>query len=235
MDAIIVVPNDRVFNVIKKDTPLMKAFERIDDILHDAIGGISELIASAGIINVDFADVKSIMKDAGPALVGVGASAGATRATIAAGQAINSPLLEFSVEGARGLLFGVSGGRDLKMSEINEIAKIITSSADPSAKVIFGAYHDRRLKKGAIKVTLIATGFSGSPMRSSESMNFGSNLFTSAPVEEPTGTPLPLKAGKDGEVKLSKKITVEEKKNVQEEKKKSDTWEIPAFLRKKRR
>lgn len=171
VDALIVVPNDQIFKIIKKDTPIIKAFEKIDDVLHDAISGITELISSVGLINVDFADVKTIIQDAGSALVGVGISTGQTRAVSAVQQALNSPLLEFSVDGARGVLFGVSGSRDMKMNEVNDIAKHITANVDPAAKIIFGAYYDRKLKKGAIKVTLIATGFSGQ-FKSASSSDF---------------------------------------------------------------
>ncbi|MEZ4156979.1 MAG: cell division protein FtsZ [Candidatus Paceibacterota bacterium] len=180
VDAIIVVPNDKIFEVTKKETPIMKAFERIDDVLKDAIKGITELISSAGIINVDFSDVKAIMSEAGSALVGVGEATGQNRASIAANIAINSPLLEFSTDGARGLLFGISGGRDVRMSEINEIARHITNTTDPNAKVIFGAYHDRRLKKGSIKVTLIATGFDEPRQRGFDTDSF----FQSDTAEE---------------------------------------------------
>ncbi len=174
VDALIVVPNDRVFNVIKKETPLVRAFEKIDEILRDALAGITELIATTGIINVDFSDVRTIMKEAGSAIVGVGTAGGQNRAVEAATQALNSPLLEFSIEGARGVLFGISGGRDMRMSEINDIAKAITATVDPSAKIIFGAYHDRKLKAGTLKVTLIATGFSGTAKTSPELMNMAS-------------------------------------------------------------
>jgi cell division protein FtsZ len=243
VDALIVVPNDRIFHVIKKDTPILKAFERIDEILRDAISGITELIASIGIINVDFADVKAIMKDAGSALVGVGVASGLNRASSGVSQALNSPLLEFSIEGARGVLFGVSGGRDLKMTEINEIAKQITANVDPGAKIIFGAYQDRKLRKGAIKVTLIATGFNtNQTMRSSSELPSMSGLFTNKqnePVEQPQAAPLPLKERFALERAAEKKPlpTLREEKNQKSmdvTKKKSDAWEIPAFLRKKK-
>lgn len=180
VDALIVVPNDRVFNVIKKETPLVRAFEKIDEILRDALSGITELIATTGIINVDFSDVRTIMKEAGSTIIGVGTATGNNRALEAATQALNSPLLEFSIEGARGVLFGISGGRDMRMSEINDIAKAITATVDPSAKIIFGAYHDRKLKVGSLKVTLIATGFSGTAKSSPELMNMTS-LFGDLP------------------------------------------------------
>jgi cell division protein FtsZ len=161
VDALIVVPNDRIFTVISKDTPLMKAFEAIDDILRNALKGLVEIIAMPGIINVDFADVKNIMQDSGVTIVGVGVAAGPDRAVNAVTMALHSPLLETSPEGAKAVLLGISGGKDLKMTEINDAAKIVAQTADPGARIIFGAYHDRNLKPGQVKVTVIAAGFNG--------------------------------------------------------------------------
>ena len=165
MDALITIPNDRLLNVIQKETSLLNAFAVCDDVLRQAVQGISDLITSPGIINVDFADVRAIMADAGSALMGVGFGTGEDRALAAAKAAVNSPLLDISIEGARGVLFNVSGGPDLTMWEINEAAKVITESIDRDAKVIFGAVHDERLKKGEVKITVIATGFSGAGAR----------------------------------------------------------------------
>ncbi len=162
VDTLLVIPNDRIFNIIDADTPVFKAFDKIDEILKNSVRGIADMITSSGLVNVDFADVTAVMKDAGTAVVGVGTSKGKDRAAKAVDEAINSPLLDSSIDGARGVLFSISGGRDLKMSEINEAAQIITENIDAGAKVIFGAYHDRRLPKGIIKIILIATGFNGS-------------------------------------------------------------------------
>jgi cell division protein FtsZ len=225
VDTLIVVPNDRIFSIIRKDTPLVKAFEYIDDVLRSAVQGIAELIALPGIVNVDFADVRAIMKDAGQALVGVGVASGQDRAVAAANQVVNSPLLEISVEGARGILFGIASNRDLKMTEINDVAKVISGAVDPAAKIIFGAYHDRKLRPGQLRVTLVATGFNGQMVRSHESPP--PSLFSESvkpSVREALGKPMPeeRKPGKLGE-------------KVEEEKKSDDdAWEIPAFLRKKR-
>ncbi len=164
VDALIVIPNDKIFGIIGNDTPIIKAFQKIDEVLKHTVQGISELISSAGLVNVDFADVRAVLQGAGIAIVGVGQATGADRAIKAATQAINSPLLERSIDGARGVLFGISGGADLKMTEVNDAAKIITESIDAGAKIIFGAYFDRALikdNKGAIKINLIATGFDG--------------------------------------------------------------------------
>ena len=148
VDTMIVIPNDRIFSVIDKDTPLIKAFEIVDEILRYAVQGIADLIAMPGIVIVDFADVKAIMQDAGPAIVGIGMSSGEGRAMKAVTQALHSPMLEVSIEGAKGVLFGISGGKDLKMSEVNDIAKTISESVDSSAKIIFGAYCDKHMRPG---------------------------------------------------------------------------------------
>lgn len=161
VDALVVIPNDRLLQIIDKKTSLLSAFRIVDDVLRQGVQGISDLITVPGVVNVDFADVKAIMQDAGSALMGIGKASGDNRATEAARQAINSPLLEVSIEGAKGVLFNVSGSDDLSMLEINEAANIITESIDPNAKVIFGAVsmNDSDLKKGEIKITVIATGF----------------------------------------------------------------------------
>ena len=161
VDALVVIPNDRLLQIIDKKTSLLNAFRIVDDVLRQGVQGISDLITVPGVVNVDFADVKAIMQDAGSALMGIGKASGENRATEAARQAINSPLLEVSIEGAKGVLFNVTGSDDLTMLEINEAANIITESIDPNAKVIFGAVsmNDGDLKKGEIKITVIATGF----------------------------------------------------------------------------
>ncbi|MCK4918937.1 MAG: cell division protein FtsZ [Candidatus Pacebacteria bacterium] len=160
VDTIITIPNDKILQVIDKKTLLLDSFKFADDILRQGIQGISDLITIPGIVNVDFADVKSIMQNTGSSLMGIGKASGENRAVEAAKQAINSPLLELSIDGANGVLFNVSGGADLTMMEINEAANIITEFIDDEARVIFGAVTDENLKKGEIKVTVIATGFS---------------------------------------------------------------------------
>ncbi len=159
VDTIITIPNDKLLQVIDKKTPLLDSFKIVDDVLRQAVQGISDLITMQGIVNVDFADVKTIMKNSGPALMGIGRASGDNRATEAAKMAINSPLLELSIDGARGVLFNISGGPDLSMMEVHDAAQVITESVDPEAKVIFGAIVDEELKKGEIKITVIATGF----------------------------------------------------------------------------
>lgn len=159
VDAIIVIPNDRLLSTISKETTAKSAFAMADDVLKSAVEGISDLITTPGIINIDFADIKAIMENAGPALMGIGTASGEKRAEEAAKMAINSPLLEVSINGAKGVLFSIAGGDDLGMFEIQDAAKIITESVDPNARIIFGTVRDEKLKKGEVKITVIASNF----------------------------------------------------------------------------
>ncbi len=158
VDAIITIPNDRILQIIDKKTTLVDAFEVVDDVLRQGVQGISEIITVPGLINVDFADVKAIMAGTGSALMGIGRASGANRAVEAAKQAVASPLLELSIDGAKGILFTITGDSTLSMHEVAEAAKIVTGSADSDAKVIFGAVIDESLKD-EVKITVIATGF----------------------------------------------------------------------------
>jgi cell division protein FtsZ len=158
VDAIITIPNDRILQVIDKKTTLLEAFKIVDDVLRQGVQGISEIITTPSLINVDFADVKTIMRDTGSALMGIGTGTGENRAVEAAKMAISSPLLELSIDGAHGILFTITGGPDLAMSEVSEAAKIITSSAAEDARVIFGTTIDETLT-GSIRITVIASGF----------------------------------------------------------------------------
>lgn len=159
VDTLILLSNDKLVSVLDPSVSLVNAFWICDDILRQAVQGISDLILLPGIINVDFADVKTIMENAGSALFGVGRAQGENRAETAALAAINYPLLDISIKGARGVLFNVSGGKDISLSEIDQVAKTITREVNSEAKIIFGAVQDEQLKKGEIKVTVIATGF----------------------------------------------------------------------------
>ena len=158
VDTIITIPNDRVLEIIDKQTSLLEAFKIVDDVLRQGVQGISELITVPGLVNVDFADVKSVMNDTGSALMGIGIGKGEDRAVEAAKSAISSPLLEISIDGARGILFTVTGGKDLGMQEVSEAAKIITSSADDNARVIFGTVIDESMGD-EVRITVVATGF----------------------------------------------------------------------------
>ncbi len=164
VDTIITIPNDRVLQIIDKKTSLMEAFQIVDDVLRQGVQGISEIITLPGLINVDFADVKAIMENAGSALMGIGSASGENRAVEAAKLAIASPLLELSIDGAKGILFTVTGSSDLAMYEVAEAAKIITGSADDDAKVIFGAHVDENMED-EVRITVVATGFNGRERR----------------------------------------------------------------------
>jgi cell division protein FtsZ len=158
VDTMITIPNDKLLTTIDRRTPLMEAFKVADDVLRQGVQGISDLITVHGLINLDFADVKTVMADAGSALMGIGRASGENRAIEAAQQAISSPLLEVSIDGARGILFNVIGGLDMTMHEINTVAETITAAADPEANIIFGATINPELE-GEIIVTVVATGF----------------------------------------------------------------------------
>ena len=185
VDAIIVIPNDKLLQIAGKDMGFRDAFALCDSVLQQAVEGISDLITTPGVINVDFADIRAIMADTGSALMGIGVGSGEGRAGKAATEAINSPLLELSINGAKGVLFAISGGDDLTIHEIQEAAKIITESIDKEAKVIFGTIRDERLKKGEVKVTVIATGFpTDAPKRSLFQPSFASSAPVQAPIEK---------------------------------------------------
>ncbi len=212
VDALIVIPNDRLLSVISKETSFLSAFAMCDEVLKNAVQGISDLITVPGVINVDFADVKSVMQSAGSALMGIGYGRGESRAEEAAKAAINSPLLDISINGARGVLFAIAGGSDLTMWEIQEAAKVITASIDADAKVIFGAIQDDRIKKGEVKITVIASGFpdagSGGPKTA--------NLFGSLGAQN----------GSDQAAKKSESTTLPNE---------SELDSIPAFMRRQKR
>ncbi|GGA22622.1 cell division protein FtsZ [Okeania sp. KiyG1] len=160
VDTLIVIPNNRLLSVINEQTPVQEAFKFADDILRQGIQGISDIITVPGLVNVDFADVRAVMADAGSALMGIGMGSGKSRAREAANMAISSPLLESSVEGARGVVFNITGGTDLTLHEVNTAAETIYEVVDPNANIIFGAVIDEKMQ-GEIKITVIATGFSG--------------------------------------------------------------------------
>ncbi len=238
VDAMVVIPNDKIFSLIDKDTPVMKAFAHVDEVLRNAVKSIAELINNPGIINVDFADIETTLKDAGPTLIGIGTASGQDRAAKAAEMAINSPLLEISIDGAKGVLFSIAGGKDLKMSEINEVAKTVASTLDPNARVIFGAYYDRSLKEKVIKVTVIATGFNSS--FSGNRIGVPSLFVADTSMRKEALPDIQDKVEKDRK-EPSVQPTLPEKEKDKEKSAQvkpvtsQDSWEIPAFLRKKRK
>jgi cell division protein FtsZ len=160
VDTLIVIENDRLLQVVEKSTPVTDAFRMVDDILRQGVQGITDLITVPGLVNLDFADVRTIMRDAGSALMGIGVSRGENRAVEAARAAISSPLLETSLEGATGILLNITGGPDLGLFEVNEAAEVVTGAAEANANVIFGAVIDEAMGDD-VRVTAIATGFGG--------------------------------------------------------------------------
>jgi cell division protein FtsZ len=164
VDTLIVIENDRLLQVVERSTPVTDAFRMVDDILRQGVQGITDLITVPGLINLDFADVRTIMRDAGSALMGIGVARGENRAPEAARAAISSPLLETSLDGATGILISITGGPDLGLAEVDEAAQVVTSAADPNANVIFGAVIDEAMGDD-VRVTAIATGFGGRPRR----------------------------------------------------------------------
>lgn len=226
VDALVMIPNDRIFAVVDENTGIKNAFALCDDILKQAVEGISDLITTPGIINVDFADIRAVMESAGSALMGIGKATGEKRAVNAAQEAINSPLLDVSINGATGVLFAIAGGDDLGMMEVQEAANAITSSVDSNAKVIFGAINDPALKKGEIKITVIATGFPEDNGISKE-VSFFSSSKEDRKEESPMQTQKIAKDVPSNPKPAQKEITKQEKKE-------DDDWSaIPSFLRKK--
>ncbi len=182
VDTVIIIPNDRLLQVVEKRTSIIDAFKVADDVLRQGVQGITDLITVPGLINLDFADVKAIMKDAGSALMGIGIASGENRAAEAAKAAISSPLLEASVEGATGILLNITGGQDLGLFEVNESAEVISSAADANCNIIFGAVIDDSVKD-EVKVTVIATGFDKRPGRMGRREAAGEPMFKSAAGE----------------------------------------------------
>lgn len=227
VDTLITVQNDRLLQVIDRKTSLLTAFTMVDDVLRQGVQGISDLIVQPGVVNVDFADIKAIMKDAGPALMGIGFSTGEDRAMEASRNAIRSPLLDIAIDGARGVLFCVSGGEDIAMAEIHDAAKVITDSINPEAKVIFGAVIDERLKKGELKVTVIATGFNEDGIARAQE--------DSRKLEEGHERVMSAKEHKEEKIRTQQSMpaqSVSPKKEEQSSEEEED-WDIPAFIRKK--
>lgn len=194
--TLITIPNDRLMQVIDRKTTLEQSFMVVDDVLRQGIQGISELITEPGLINLDFADVKSIMSEAGAALMAIGRGTGETRAQDAARMAISSPLLDITMEGARGILLNITGGNDLALSEINEAAEIVAQAADPEANIIMGAVIDPRLEN-EVKITVIATGFEMPPSGPPQRMPLRSQSYAPRPAQ-PQSPSRPYESGSYG-------------------------------------
>jgi cell division protein FtsZ len=183
VDAFIVIPNDKLLSVVDTQTSARNAFAMCDEILRQAVEGVSDIITTPGEINTDFNDIKAIMEGAGPALMGIGIAEGDGRARDAAQQAVNSPLLDVSISGAKGILFVVAGSDDLGIIEVQEAAKVVNESVDKNAKVIFGIMRDEKLKKGQIRIIVIATGFPESPAHASIPSSMFERPLFSLPTE----------------------------------------------------
>ncbi len=231
VDALIIIPNQRLLESVEKNMTLQEAFKLADSVLGQGVQGISDLITMPGLINVDFADVKTIMSNAGSALMGIGMAGGENRAAAAARMAIASPLLEVSIEGAKGVLFNIVGGADLSMTEVNEAAQIIAQAADPDANIIFGAtIKEDQLDQ--IKISVIATGFDETRRRLREYIGTGMGSASLGQQQSSgfsTGTP-PVQDDPIVQTTSSQDVVEEEKEHQEED----EDLEIPAFLRSNR-
>ena len=233
VDTLITIPNDRLLQTIDRRTPLLETFKIADDVLRQGVQGISELITEHGLINLDFADVKAIMSNAGSALMGIGRASGDNRAAMAAQQAIESPLIEVSIDGARGVLFNVTGGYDMSMSEIQEAAEIITSAVSPDANIIFGATLKPDIDDELI-ITVIATGFDSAYFQAEE------------PATEKADVSNQMQAAIDEEVKdidmnldHSESAAIFAEENTEsmwnQQPEEDDESDTPAFLRRRKK
>lgn len=237
VDTIITISNDKLLQVIDKRTSLLDAFKIADDVLRQGVQGIAEIITVPGIINADFADVKAVMSNAGSALMGIGQASGENKAVEAAKDAINSNLLDMSIDGARGIVFTITGGPDLSMTEVSEAAKVITSAADDDAKIIFGAVVDEKMKD-QIKITVVATGFDGHGKSQKIEMtkSYTPNTFIAEKESEKEMAPSTNVDKNKGKFSVFKNIPVKpalEKKAERSSTSEDDDLSVPAFIRKK--
>lgn len=224
VDTLIVIPNQRLMDVIDKKMTLLEAFRVVDGVLGQAVHGIADIITMPGLINVDFADVKTIMASAGTALLGIGTGVGENRAQMAARAAISSPLLDVSIEGARGVLFNIAGGNDLTMFEVDEAAKVISAAADPDANIIFGAVVKEDLVD-QVRITVIATGFDQTRARIAQMSRDTKPPIQGVVSEKP-------KEDNDDRPKDEENNPPDEEGLSGEEDLFGEKFEIPAFLRK---
>ena len=239
VDTIITISNDKLLQVIDKRTSLLEAFAIADDVLRQGVQGIAEIITVPGVINADFADVKAVMANAGSALMGIGQASGENKAIEAAKAAINSNLLDMSIDGARGIVFTITGGPDLSMNEVSDAAKVITSAADEDAKIIFGAVIDEKMKD-QIKITVVATGFDGkSKSGKTELKSYTPNPFVESENEKESSPASALWGDKKAKIPTIKNIPLQPlvekrvEKAPESEKEEEDDLSVPAFIRKK--
>lgn len=240
-DASVVIPNDRLLQIIDKKTSLIDAFRVVDDVLRQGVQGISDLITHHGMVNVDFADIKAIMQNAGSALMGIGRASGENRAIEAARAAIDSPMLDITIDGAKGIVFNITAGPDLRMYEVEAVARTITEHADPHAKVIFGAVMDSdQVEEGEMKITVVATGFDKpqTMVRPSQNAAYMPMQHRGAVMQEPMQPqdsprqPQPLRSPYGQSMSpMNRQSTVPQKFGMQEE----EDLEVPTFIRRKMR
>jgi len=235
VDTIITISNDKLLQVIDKRTSLLDAFKIADDVLRQGVQGIAEIITVPGIINADFADVKAVMANAGSALMGIGMATGENKAVEAAKDAINSNLLDMSIDGARGIVFTITGGPDMSMNEVSEAAKVITSAADEDAKIIFGAVIDEKMKD-QIKITVVATGFDGhgKSQKSEITKSYTPNSFIASEKEEAPAATANVDKNKS-KFSVFKNIPMKPalEKKAEKPTNEDDDLSVPAFIRKK--
>ena len=237
VDAAVVVPNDRLLQIIDKKTSLLDAFKVVDDVLRQGVQGISDLITHHGMVNVDFADIKAITTNAGSALMGIGRASGDERAADAARAAIESPLLDVTIDGAKGIVFNVTGGADLKMHEVEEAARIITEHADPSAKVIFGTVIDEdQVEEGELRITVIATGFEKPDVVQKSEQRYSGTVPSQPLVQQPAvaetpQTYQPTPASSKPAMQPTRSFDSSPPTPVAEE----EDLEVPTFIRRKMR
>ncbi len=232
VDTMITIPNDRLLQTIDRRTPLLETFKIADDVLRQGVQGISELITEHGLINLDFADIKAIMSNAGSALMGIGRASGENRAVLAAQQAIESPLIEVSIDGAKGVLFNVTGGYDMSMSEIQEAAEIITSAVSPDANIIFGATLKPEIDDELI-ITVIATGFDAAYLNDqAEAIEDNEqDKLHQVSDEEVSGVNLDL----DAQQRAADIFSEENTTNIWDQPDDDDENDTPAFLRRRKK
>ena len=231
VDTMITIPNDRLLQTIDRRTPLLETFKIADDVLRQGVQGISELITEHGLINLDFADVRAIMSNAGSALMGIGRASGDDRAVQAAQQAIESPLIEVSIDGAKGVLFNVTGGYDMSMSEIQEAAEIITSAVSPDANIIFGATLKPDIEDELI-ITVIATGFDSAYLHNQADVLENEDVSSEKPLSEQAVNDI------DMDLNHSEAATIfneENQENIWNKPEEDEEHEVPAFLRRRKK
>lgn len=235
VDTLVIIPNDKLLKIVPKGTPIVEAFRCADDVLRQGIQGISDLIVTPSLINLDFADVKAVMKDKGLAHMGIGRGKGENKTIDAVRQAVQSPLLETTIEGATGILLNVKGGLDLAIDEVNEAAELVREVVDPSCNIIFGSGIDESLSE-EVEITVIATGFNerlkNQPKNENEDlnlpkMNFGEYAFSGAPTQKEEKV--------ESQIKVESEPAVEEKRTFSSRIKLEENERIPAFLEKLRR